>query len=38
MFTYIVIVAVLAVLYGMAWHNEPAKRQPDRVCPRPNGN
>lgn len=37
MFTYIVVVAGLAVLYGLAWHNEPAKPQTDRVRARPNG-
>jgi hypothetical protein len=37
MFTYIVIVAVLAVVYGMAWHNEPAKPQTDRPRARQNG-
>jgi hypothetical protein len=25
MFTAIVLVAVLAVLYGLAWHNQPVK-------------
>lgn len=25
MFVHIVIVAVMAVLYGLAWHNQPAK-------------
>jgi hypothetical protein len=34
MFVLIVIVAVMAVLYGLAWHNEPAKAHQDR--PRPN--
>jgi hypothetical protein len=30
MFTLAITVAVLSVLYGLAWHNEPA-RQPDLV-------
>jgi len=25
MFTKIVLIAVLALLYGLAWHNQPAK-------------
>ncbi len=29
MFTLILTTTVLAVLYGLAWHNEPAKGQPD---------
>lgn len=28
MFTLIVTTAVLAMLYGLAWHNAPAKEQP----------
>ena len=31
MFTQIIIVAVMAVLYGLAWHNEPAKVPRDRT-------
>jgi hypothetical protein len=34
MFTLIIVVTLLAVLYGLAWHNEPAKVRQDR--PRPN--
>ena len=26
MFLKLLLIAVLAVLYGLAWHNEPAKR------------
>lgn len=25
MFTIVITVAVMAVLYGLAWHNQPAK-------------
>jgi hypothetical protein len=31
MFTRIVLVAVMAVLYGLAWHNQPAKAGEDNV-------
>jgi len=27
MFTLIITTAVLAVLYGLAWHNQPAKER-----------
>jgi hypothetical protein len=32
MFLHIVLLAVMAVLYGLAWHNQPAKssEMPDR--------
>ena len=34
MFTLIVVVTVLAVLYGLAWHNEPANAKQDRNAKR----
>ena len=30
MLTLILATTVLAVLYGLAWHNEPAKGRPDQ--------
>ena len=30
MFTELILVAVMAVLYGLAWHNEPAKLPRDK--------
>jgi len=34
MFTALVVVAVMAVVYGFAWHDQPAKV--DEKDPRPN--
>lgn len=31
MFTLIILVAVLAVLYGLAWHNQPVKAGEDKT-------
>ena len=33
MFTLVIIVTLLAVLYGLAWHNEPAKAHQDKSHP-----
>lgn len=40
MFTKLLLIAVLAVLYGLAWHNQPAKPasidgQSNRLTPDP---
>jgi hypothetical protein len=35
MFIKIVLIAVLAVLYGFAWHNEPAKSGETRQNKKP---
>jgi hypothetical protein len=31
MFIHIVLLAAMAVLYGLAWHNQPAKDAQDRT-------
>ena len=33
MFTQMVLVAVMAVLFGLAWHNEPAKDGQNKARP-----
>lgn len=34
MFTWLIIITVLAVLYGLAWHNEPPRQRETVARPR----